>query len=137
MLTGSGGNFCSGLDLKHAVRMGPQTPEQTENHMRNGFHRIIRAIRAVDAPVIAAVDGAAAGFGCDLALACDLRLVSDRATFGELFVRRGLMPDGGGTLSLPMLVGVGRALEIIFTGDVVDATEAHRIRVGESGVLHC
>ena len=127
VLAGHGGHFCSGLDLKDAMRRGPMSPADLEKGMRENFHGLIRAVRAVDAPVIAAVDGAAAGFGCDLALACDLRLVSDRARFGEVFVRRGLMPDGGGTFSLPRLVGVGRALEIMLTGDLVEAPEAVRI----------
>src|SRR6185312_16320642 len=81
-------------------------------------------------PTIAAVDGAAAGFGCDLALACDLRLLSDRARFGEIFVRRGLMPDGGGTWLLQRIVGTGRALELLYTGDVVDAARAYEIGLG-------
>ena len=73
------------------------------------------------------VDGAAVGYGCDLALACDLRFCSDRARFGEVFVKRGLMPDGGGTFHLARLVGLGRALELMLTGEMVDAAEAHRI----------
>jgi 2-(1,2-epoxy-1,2-dihydrophenyl)acetyl-CoA isomerase len=130
VLTGTGGSFSSGLDLKDAMRRGPMTPEATEERMRSHFHGLIRAIRAVRVPTIAAVDGAAAGFGCDLALACDLRLLSDRARFGEIFVHRGLMPDGGGTFHLPRLVGLGRALELMFTGDVIDAEEACRIGLG-------
>jgi 2-(1,2-epoxy-1,2-dihydrophenyl)acetyl-CoA isomerase len=130
VLSGAGGSFSSGLDLKDAMRRGPMTPEATEERMRSHFHGLIRAIRAVPVPTIAAVDGAAAGFGCDLALACDLRLLSDRAKFGEIFVKRGLMPDGGGTFHLPRLVGLGRALELLFTGDVIDAEEAFRIGLG-------
>jgi enoyl-CoA hydratase/carnithine racemase len=127
VLSGQGGHFSSGLDLKSAMQRGPMSPAELEKGMRENFHGLVRAVRAVDAPVIAAVDGAAAGFGCDLALACDLRLCTERARFGEIFVRRGLMPDGGGTFSLPRLVGVGRALEIMFTGDQVDGAEAVRI----------
>ena len=126
VLTGAGGNFCSGLDLKDAVRRGPISADQIEIQLREVFHGLIRSIRAVSLPVVAAVDGAAVGFGCDLALACDLRLVSERASFAELFVRRGLMPDGGSTFSLPRLIGVGRALELLFTGDSVDAEQALR-----------
>src|SRR5262249_60455842 len=69
----------------------------------------------------------AAGLGCDLWLACDTRVIAERAVFGELFVRRGLMPDGGGTWLLPRIVGVGRALDLMLTGDLVDAAEAMRI----------
>jgi enoyl-CoA hydratase/carnithine racemase len=126
VLGGAGGAFSSGLDLRVAAEEG-MDPERIESRMRTHFHGLIRAIRACPLPTIAAVDGAAAGFGCDLALACDLRLVSDRARFGEIFVKRGLMPDGGGTWLLPRLIGLGRALELMLTGDLVDATEAHRI----------
>jgi 2-(1,2-epoxy-1,2-dihydrophenyl)acetyl-CoA isomerase len=127
VLTGAHGHFCSGLDLKDAMRTGPRSPADLEADMRAYFHGLIRAVRAVDAPVVAAVDGPAVGFGCDLALACDLRLVTERAQFGEIFVRRGLMPDGGGTFTLPRLIGLGRALELMFTGDIISGPEAVRI----------
>jgi enoyl-CoA hydratase/carnithine racemase len=130
VLGGAGDSFCSGLDLKEAMRRGPSSPDETEQRMRTYFHGLIRSIRAVDVPTVAAVDGVAAGFGCDLALACDLRLLSDRARFGEIFVKRGLMPDGGGTFVLPRLVGLGRALELMFTGEVIGADEAYRIGLG-------
>ena len=125
-LTGAGGAFSSGLDLRVAAEEG-MDPEHIESRMRTHFHGLIRAIRACPLPTIAVVDGPAAGFGCDLALACDLRLISDRARFGEIFVKRGLMPDGGGTWMLPRLIGLGRALEMMLTGELVDAAEAHRI----------
>jgi len=126
VLSGAGGAFSSGLDLRVAAEEG-MDPETIESRMRTHFHGLIRAIRACPLPTIAVVDGPAAGFGCDLALACDLRLISDRARFGEIFVKRGLMPDGGGTWTLPRLVGLGRALEMMLTGELVDAAEAHRI----------
>ena len=127
VIAGSGGHFCSGLDLKYAMKMGPQLAQDAEGQMREAFHGLIRAIRNFPGPVIAAVDGPAVGFGCDMALACDLRLVSERGRFGEVFVKRGLMPDGGGTWSLPRLVGVGRALELMFTGEPIEAEEAVRV----------
>ncbi len=127
VIAGSGGHFCSGLDLKYAMRMGPGLAQNAESNMRDAFHGLIRAIRGFDGPVVAAIDGPAVGFGCDMALACDLRLVSERARFGEVFVKRGLMPDGGATWSLPRLVGVGRALELMLTGDPVEPAEAVRI----------
>lgn len=126
-LFGAGGAFCSGLDLKAAAASGTTGPADTEQRMKTYFHGMIRALRACPKPVVAVVDGAAAGYGCDLALACDLRFCSERARFGEIFVKRGLMPDGGGTFHLPRIVGLGRALELMFTGDVVDAQEAYRI----------
>src|SRR5262249_45739083 len=130
VLAGAGGAFCSGLDLKEAMKSGPRPPADLERDLRTYFHGLILAVRRAPQPTIAAVDGAAAGFGCDLALACDLRLLSDRAKFGEIFVKRGLMPDGGGTWMLPRIVGTGRALELLYTGDVVDAARAHEIGLG-------
>ncbi len=94
-LGGSGGAFCSGLDLKWAAAEGLDA-STLEGRMRTHFHGLIRALRDCPLPTVAVVDGVAAGFGCDLALACDLRLCSDRARFGEIFVKRGLMPDGAG-----------------------------------------
>lgn len=126
VVTGSGGNFCSGLDLK-AMASGGMGVDNVEEHMRKYFHGLIRAVRRVEKPVVALVDGAAVGYGCDLALACDLRIGTERTRFGEVFVKRGLMPDGGGTWSLPRLVGVGKALELMFTGELVGADEALRI----------
>jgi len=101
--------------------------DNVEEHMRKYFHGMIRAVRRVEKPVVALVDGAAVGYGCDLALACDVRIGTERTRFGEVFVKRGLMPDGGGTWSLPRLVGVGKALELMFTGDIVNADEAQRL----------
>lgn len=134
VVTGANGAFCSGLDLKDAMRRGMQPRFELERGMREYFHGMIRALVDSDRPTIAAVDGAAAGFGCDLALACDLRIVSERATFGEIFVRRGLMPDGGSTFHLPRIVGVGRALEMMYTGDLVGAEEA--VRIGLANKLY-
>ncbi|HZS41866.1 MAG TPA: enoyl-CoA hydratase [Polyangia bacterium] len=126
VVTGRGGNFCSGLDLKSAAARSGGF-DSAEEHMRKYFHGLIRAVRRVEKPVVALVDGAAVGYGCDLALACDLRIATERTRFGEVFVKRGLMPDGGGSFSLPRLVGVGKALELMFTGDLVPADEALRI----------
>jgi enoyl-CoA hydratase/carnithine racemase len=127
VLTGANGAFCSGLDLKEAMQRGLQPGPELERGLREDFHGAIRALVESPRPTIALVDGAAAGFGCDLALACDLRVASDRAVFGEIFVKRGLMPDGGGTWHLPRIVGLGRALELLLTGELVAAEEAHRI----------
>jgi enoyl-CoA hydratase/carnithine racemase len=125
-ITGANGSFCSGLDLKAAAAQ-PQDPEKIEERMRTYFHGLIRAIRAVPKPVVAVVDGGAVGYGCDLALACDLRFCSARARFGEIFVKRGLMPDGGSTFHLARLVGLGRAMELMLLGDVIEALEAERL----------
>ena len=127
VLAGAHGAFCSGLDLKDAMQRGVTSGPDLEKQMRAHFHGAIRALVDSPRPTIAAVDGPAVGFGCDLALACDLRVVSERAVFGEVFVKRGLMPDGGGTFWLPRLVGLGRALELAYTGELVDAVRAERI----------
>jgi 2-(1,2-epoxy-1,2-dihydrophenyl)acetyl-CoA isomerase len=126
VITGAGGHFSSGLDIKKAVSTG-LTVEQIGQTLGQYFGPTLKAIRACPWPVIAAVDGYAAGIGCDFALACDLRLVSERGKFAELFVRRGLIPDGGATYLLPRLVGLGRAMEIMLTGRDVESDEAYRI----------
>lgn len=122
VLTGAGGAFCSGADLKDA--MADPSAASTVDEALGDYHRVIRAIDAAPQPVVAAIDGPAVGFGCDLALACDMRWLSDRAYLQEKFVRIGLMPDGGGTLWLTRAVGLGRALEIMLTGRRVEAEEA-------------
>ncbi|MFO0573540.1 MAG: enoyl-CoA hydratase-related protein [Polyangia bacterium] len=131
LLTGRGGSFCSGLDLKAAMAMVQASAgnfsDSLEDRLREVLHRLIRSMVGNPKPIIALVDGAAAGFGCDLALCCDLRIGTARARFGEIFIKRGLMPDGGGTYTLPRLVGVGRAFDMLLTGDVVESDEALRI----------
>ena len=122
VLTGSEGSFCSGADLKEALAdldRGKALGERLAP-----FQAAIRSIAGAPQPVIAAVDGAAVGFGADLALACDMRLLSERAYLQEKFVGIGLMPDGGGTYHLARLVGPGRALELLMLGDKVDAARA-------------
>lgn len=125
VLTGSGAAFCSGVDLKEAaqdIRRADAVAERID-----GFHTIVRAIAGAPKPVIAAVGGPAVGFGCDLALACDLRVLSHDAYLQEKFVSIGLMPDGGGTFLLPRLVGLGRALELLLLGERVEAERAREL----------
>lgn len=126
VLTGANGSFSSGADIKKAIENG-YTPENTFYMLTEVYGPTLKTIRLSSWPVIAAVDGFAAGIGCDMALACDIRLVSERAKFAELFIRVGLIPDGGGTYLLPRLVGTGRAMEMMFTGRDVDANEAVQI----------
>lgn len=126
VLTGTGGAFSSGADIKKAFSTGI-TPEASRQTLTEAYWPMLKAVRAASWPVIAAVDGYAAGIGCDLALTCDLRLVSERGRFAELFARVGLIPDGGGTYLLPRLVGLGRAMELMFTGRDVLAEEAVQI----------
>jgi 2-(1,2-epoxy-1,2-dihydrophenyl)acetyl-CoA isomerase len=128
VLTGNGGAFCSGADLKEALRDLdgglPLAPRLA------AFQHNVRLIASARQPVIAAVDGAAVGFGADLALACDLRLLSERAYFEEKFVGIGLMPDGGGTFHLPRLLGLGRALELLLLGERLTAGRAVELGLG-------
>ncbi len=125
VLTGAGGAFCSGADLKGALGdleagadLGPRIEQ---------FHALIRAIVNAPQPFIAAVTGPAVGFGADLALACDLRVLSREAYLQEKFVAIGLMPDGGGSFWLPRLVGLGRALEFLLLGTRIDADLAQNL----------
>ena len=126
VLTGAGGAFCSGADLKAGFIDDPALLEHLPERL-TAFHRMIRAIVHAPKPFIAAVDGPAVGFGCDLALACDLRLVTARGYFQEKFVKIGLMPDGGGTFFLPRLIGTARAFEMIYGGKAMHGEEAVRI----------
>lgn len=122
VLGGEGGAFCSGADLKEALR-ALDAQVSLADRLRT-FQRNVLAIARAPKPVIAAVDGAAVGFGADLALACDLRVFSERAYLQEKFVGIGLMPDGGGTFHLAKLIGPGRALELLLLGEKVDAPRA-------------
>jgi enoyl-CoA hydratase/carnithine racemase len=123
VITGSGGSFCAGADLKAAMSKGMAAFESLDTVI-DQYHAIIRAITGAPKPVIAAVDGAAVGFGCDLALSCDLRVLSNEAYLQEKFVKIGLMPDGGGTFWLPRLVGIARAMEMLMFGEQVPAAQA-------------
>jgi 2-(1,2-epoxy-1,2-dihydrophenyl)acetyl-CoA isomerase len=125
VLTGAGRGFCSGADL---TGDGPRDPNaSTADIVRQSYNVAIRRIRGIEKPVIAAVNGVAAGAGMSLALACDIRLASEAAWFTNGFARIGLIPDSGGTLFLPLLVGYAKAAELAFTCDRVQAAEAHRL----------
>jgi 2-(1,2-epoxy-1,2-dihydrophenyl)acetyl-CoA isomerase len=130
-LTGAGGSFCSGLDLREGAADLEEYGGMAAA-MRGLYHGLIRAIVGAPKPVVALVDGAAAGFGADMAFACDLRLCSPKARFGERFGKIGLIPDGGGTFTLARLVGLGRALELIFTAEMLDAERALALGVANA-----
>jgi 2-(1,2-epoxy-1,2-dihydrophenyl)acetyl-CoA isomerase len=124
MITGAGRAFCAGQDLKG------RTPEQKGSlgaSLREKYNPMIRQVRQMEKIVIAAVNGVAAGAGCNLALACDLRVASEDAKFIQSFVRVGLAPDSGGSFILTRLVGLSKAMELLLLGDSIDANEARRI----------
>jgi len=130
VITGAGKGFCSGGDVK---AMGEAKAGQRERPLIEkiapGRDRTLLAMREAPQPIIAAVNGAAAGAGMNLALGCDIRIASTAARFTQAFVKRGLHPDWGGTYFLPRLVGTAKACEMIFTGDVIDAAEAERLGI--------
>jgi 2-(1,2-epoxy-1,2-dihydrophenyl)acetyl-CoA isomerase len=129
LLTGSGRAFCAGGDLAAiADARRRNATEELEALLRAG-HDLVLAICDMPQPVLAAVNGPAAGAGMNLALACDLRIAAESAVFAESFARVGLFPDFGGTHLLPRLVGPARAAELFITGDTLDAREAHRLGI--------
>ncbi len=124
ILTGAGRAFCAGQDLaeRETVDAAPLDEE-----LRDRYNPIIRVMRAMDQPIIAAVNGVAAGAGASLALACDLRIAADGARFVLAFGRIGLVPDSGATWFLPRVIGSSRAAEMALAGDAIDAATAERI----------
>jgi 2-(1,2-epoxy-1,2-dihydrophenyl)acetyl-CoA isomerase len=125
ILTGAGGHFCAGGDVK-TMREKRYTAAEGRARVELLNRTILRLVD-FPKPTLAMVDGYAVGAGTNLALCCDLVVASDRAKFGELFWKIGLVPDGGGTWLLPRLVGMARAKELIFTADIIDAAEAARV----------
>ncbi|MEX2104897.1 MAG: enoyl-CoA hydratase-related protein [Bacilli bacterium] len=125
VLTGVGKAFCSGQDLND--RSDPNLQVSLGNSVRERYNPLILQIVNLSKPIIAAVNGVAAGAGCSLALACDLRIVSNKAKFIEVFSKVGLVLDSGSSYFLPRLVGLGKAMELAMTAAPVDAEEAVRI----------
>lgn len=136
VITGAGKSFCAGGDVKAMGQEKEPSLEDNIKRLRYGVHRIPLTVRKIDKPIIAMVNGAAVGAGCDFTLMCDIRIASDQARFGELFVRVGLAPGDGGTFFLPRIVGIAKACELIWTGDIVDAKEAERIGMVTKVVPH-
>ncbi|MFE5189503.1 enoyl-CoA hydratase/isomerase family protein [Streptomyces sp. NPDC056628] len=127
VLTGTGRAFCAGADLRGGSAGGARRPGDVARTLRLGAQRLVAAVLDCEKPVVAAVNGTAAGLGVHLALACDLVLAAESARFVEVFVRRGLVPDGGGAYLLPRLVGPHRAKELMFLGDALSAADAERL----------
>jgi 2-(1,2-epoxy-1,2-dihydrophenyl)acetyl-CoA isomerase len=130
----TGRHFCTGADLRHS-RPGPERPEgvpervigDVSRMIEKGAQRLITAVVDCEKPVIGAINGTAAGIGAHLALACDLVVAAEEARFIEVFVRRGLVPDGAGAWLLPRRIGLQKAKEMMFFGDAVPAAEAERL----------
>lgn len=132
VLTGAGRAFCSGGDTgrmaeKASSAEAADTPYASKESLRAGPQGVALAVQALDKPLIAAVNGAAAGAGLDMALMADIRLAAKSARFTEAYMRVGLMPGAGGCYFLPRVVGLPKALEMFFTADFVTAEEAERI----------
>jgi 2-(1,2-epoxy-1,2-dihydrophenyl)acetyl-CoA isomerase len=124
ILTGAGRAFSAGQDLKE--RQAPGAADLADE-LREHYNPIVRGLRRLEKPVIAAVNGVAAGAGCSLAIACDIIIAADNARFIEVFAKVGLVPDTGSTWFLPRLIGYARAAEMVFTAEPVDASTAERI----------
>ena len=133
ILTGAGRAFSAGGDVKAMKNregaFGGGGVGIRDNY-RNNIHRVVRSIYGLEVPSIAAVNGAAIGLGCDVACMCDIRMASDTAKFGVTFLKLGIIPGDGGAWLLPRTIGMSRASEMLFTGDVIDAKTA-----GEWGLV--
>jgi 2-(1,2-epoxy-1,2-dihydrophenyl)acetyl-CoA isomerase len=127
VITGAGKAFCVGGDVTEFVDGSQQALAKENPSERHAMGKAVLAINTMEKPVIASVNGAAAGGGCNLALSCDIIIAGEKARFGQVFTKRGLHPDWGGIYFLPRLVGYAKAAELIFTGEVIDAEEAFKI----------
>jgi enoyl-CoA hydratase/carnithine racemase len=128
VLTGQGEHFCAGADLRRNLQDDPDFLDKLDAYL-DEYHALIKAIVRSPKPSIAMIDGAAVGFGADLALACDLRVATERAYVQERFVKLGLMPDGGGSFWLPRLVGTARAMKMILLAEPISCKELHDLGV--------
>jgi enoyl-CoA hydratase/carnithine racemase len=124
VLAGAGGHFCAGLDLHWLRSLGEVPPAHQLQRGLAAFQSAVLAVVRCQLPVIAEIRGSAAGFGLDLALACDMRFAESGAKLTSAFSRMGLVPDGGSTFTLPRLVGPGHALRFLMTGETVTAERA-------------
>ena len=126
IITGEGKAFCAGQDLAEA--MDPEGPE-LKAIVRDHYNPIIERIRAIEKPIIAAVNGVAAGAGANIALACDITIAKKSASFIQAFSKIGLIPDSGGTFFLPRIIGMQKALALMMTGDKVSAEDAEKMNM--------
>jgi 2-(1,2-epoxy-1,2-dihydrophenyl)acetyl-CoA isomerase len=129
VITGAGRGFCAGGDVAFMAEMMQRRTAEEFSRILGAVRRVILAIRQLTKPVIAAINGPASGAGCNLALACDLRIASSDATFSQSFAKVGLHPDWGGSYFLPRLVTPNKACEMFFLGESIDAAEAMRLGI--------
>lgn len=122
VITGSGRGFSAGQDLKDVMQRGASI--SIGDHLRHGYNQLVMRMVTLEKPIIGAINGVAAGAGCSVALAADLRLASDKASFIQAFSKVGLVPDSGSTWMLPRLIGYPRAYQMAITADRVDAATA-------------
>jgi enoyl-CoA hydratase/carnithine racemase len=135
IVTGKGDTFCSGGDIREMAE-GRLRSWDMKKFLWEGAHRIVFALEDLDKPILAAINGAAMGAGLDMAMMCDLRVCSDRAKLSESYILLGLVPGDGGAYFLPRLIGIGKALELLFTGDVLSPQEALEIGLVNRVVPH-
>ncbi|HEX5735466.1 MAG TPA: enoyl-CoA hydratase-related protein [Blastocatellia bacterium] len=136
VITGAGMGFCSGADVKFLAQVRNTGDADLLDRVLASARKVVSKIRALPKPVIASINGPTAGGGINLALACDVRVASERASFGETFIRLGLHPDWGGTYFLPRLAGTAVACEMMMSGDVINATDAYRLGLVNQVVPH-
>lgn len=145
VLTGEGRAFCAGDDVNQVFLAEPDNSaearsrrllEQIHDLGSHRRHSLDTAIMECPKPTVAAVNGAAVGYGCDIALMCDMRIASDRARMGEFFIRRGLIPSVGGLMILPRIIGLARAYELVLSGRLVEAEELGAIGMVNRVVPH-
>lgn len=136
VITGAGKYFCTGGDVGEFASGETKALAPKISSRRHAMCEAVLTINGMEKPVIAAVNGTAAGGGCNLALACDIRIASEKARFGQVFTRRGVHPDWGGIYFLPRLVGYAKAAELIFSAEIVPADEALKIGMVNKVVPH-
>jgi 2-(1,2-epoxy-1,2-dihydrophenyl)acetyl-CoA isomerase len=136
VITGAGKAFCTGGDIEEFASGSTQALAPSISSDRHAMCKAVLAINKMEKPVIAAVNGIAAGGGCNLALSCDIRIASEKARFSQIFTKRGVHPDWGGIYFLPRLVGYAKAAELIFSAEIIDAAEALRIGLVNKVILH-
>lgn len=127
VITGAGRGFCAGGDVNYMMELVERRDAYEFERLLGSARRVLTTIRQMGKPVVAGINGAAAGAGCNVALACDIRIASSNATFAQSFVKVGLHPDWGGTYFLPRIVPTNIACELMFLGDSIDAQKAYQL----------